>query len=485
MLDALTVFTGVFAIALAILLITVDLLLDPGLRMTDQGGTVIIFAIPPDSMIFFAAIIAMMAIITILNDVLAERMSRQVAIYGSLSLGILGALLHFAGAPAPLCLTLTALAICLFIFLWGAILSTLNSRVLIFMLMFISIFAGMVILLGTQLDSKAVFALLSLFYLISWLSMRRVSRSSLDRIVLVDRRQSIERHVRGKGNSFTLVLVGGLFGITAVLTSSIGLTLRELTSALGICLLLAGLIVAFFHRDLFSGLGDVAKRSLALVMVVGLAPFPFLDRIGQMVCICFLFVAGTINLILIIDSILETSRFNQISPFWIIGREGGTFFAGALAVPLATTLLLAFSEQGLGITILALVALSSILQIYINNQAYPLFTLPAIPSAEQHDRALEPSEVAVAPEEFGHGSALWRERIGQIAAEYRLSSRQREIMELLIRGWDLSYITTHFRISRSTAKTHISNLYRKMGIHSKQELLDMMESLRDGGTLEH
>ena len=45
----------------------------------------------------------------------------------------------------------------------------------------------------------------------------------------------------------------------------------------------------------------------------------------------------------------------------------------------------------------------------------------------------------------------------------------------MVKGRDLSYIMTCFKISRSTAKTHISNLYRKMNVHSKQELIDLME----------
>lgn len=34
-----------------------------------------------------------------------------------------------------------------------------------------------------------------------------------------------------------------------------------------------------------------------------------------------------------------------------------------------------------------------------------------------------------------------------------------------------------FYISQSTAKTHIYNIYRKFGIHSRQELLDFVEDI--------
>ena len=35
----------------------------------------------------------------------------------------------------------------------------------------------------------------------------------------------------------------------------------------------------------------------------------------------------------------------------------------------------------------------------------------------------------------------------------------------------------NFYISQSTAKTHIYNIYRKFGIHSRQELLDFVEDI--------
>ena len=34
-----------------------------------------------------------------------------------------------------------------------------------------------------------------------------------------------------------------------------------------------------------------------------------------------------------------------------------------------------------------------------------------------------------------------------------------------------------FYISQSTAKTHIYNIYRKFGVHSRQELLDFIEGI--------
>jgi DNA-binding CsgD family transcriptional regulator len=61
-------------------------------------------------------------------------------------------------------------------------------------------------------------------------------------------------------------------------------------------------------------------------------------------------------------------------------------------------------------------------------------------------------------------------------AEMRgLSARETEVLELLARGRNRSYISTQLVISEETTKTHIKRIYRKFGVHSQQTLLDMIE----------
>lgn len=61
-------------------------------------------------------------------------------------------------------------------------------------------------------------------------------------------------------------------------------------------------------------------------------------------------------------------------------------------------------------------------------------------------------------------------------AEMRgLSPRETEVLELLAKGRNCSFISTQLVISDETAKTHIKRIYRKFGVHSQQALLDMIE----------
>ncbi|WP_418256191.1 response regulator transcription factor, partial [Gordonibacter urolithinfaciens] len=60
-----------------------------------------------------------------------------------------------------------------------------------------------------------------------------------------------------------------------------------------------------------------------------------------------------------------------------------------------------------------------------------------------------------------------------------LSRRETEVMFLLAKGHNAAYIQDKLCISKSTAKTHISHIYRKLDIHNQQELLSMVEEARD------
>ena len=68
------------------------------------------------------------------------------------------------------------------------------------------------------------------------------------------------------------------------------------------------------------------------------------------------------------------------------------------------------------------------------------------------------------------------EQCRRIAQEYGLSRRELDVLPLLARGRSLPVIEEQLCISNSTARTHARNIYRKLGIHSKQELIDMVES---------
>ena len=69
----------------------------------------------------------------------------------------------------------------------------------------------------------------------------------------------------------------------------------------------------------------------------------------------------------------------------------------------------------------------------------------------------------------------FRQQCHTLAERYGLSKRELEIMMLLARGRNAGYIQDTLFISYNTVTTHRKHIYQKMGIHSQQELLDLIE----------
>ena len=63
---------------------------------------------------------------------------------------------------------------------------------------------------------------------------------------------------------------------------------------------------------------------------------------------------------------------------------------------------------------------------------------------------------------------------GAVGRQFGLTPRETEIMGKLAEGLSASAIAEGFSISESTVRTHGKNLYRKLGIHAKSELLDLI-----------
>ncbi|MGN0046262.1 MAG: response regulator transcription factor [Eggerthellaceae bacterium] len=68
-----------------------------------------------------------------------------------------------------------------------------------------------------------------------------------------------------------------------------------------------------------------------------------------------------------------------------------------------------------------------------------------------------------------------------VANCYLLSQRETEVFYYLAKGFNSAAIQQHLVISKGTAKTHIRHIYRKLNIHSQQELIDLVDATLEGG----
>lgn len=72
---------------------------------------------------------------------------------------------------------------------------------------------------------------------------------------------------------------------------------------------------------------------------------------------------------------------------------------------------------------------------------------------------------------------IYLDRISKLSAlvqqNYRLTSRETEVMELIVRGNSVSRIAEILVVSENTIRTHSKRIYSKLSIHKKQDLLDL------------
>ncbi len=74
---------------------------------------------------------------------------------------------------------------------------------------------------------------------------------------------------------------------------------------------------------------------------------------------------------------------------------------------------------------------------------------------------------------------LLDERISRIAAERGLSPREADVFALMARGRSLPYIAETLVLSENTIRSHTRRVYNKLGVHSKQELLDLVAQTQE------
>ena len=66
------------------------------------------------------------------------------------------------------------------------------------------------------------------------------------------------------------------------------------------------------------------------------------------------------------------------------------------------------------------------------------------------------------------------DRCAEIARTYKLSSREEEVLLLLAKRKTVGIIQRELFIANGTAKAHVRHIYRKLGIHTRQELFDLL-----------
>ena len=64
-----------------------------------------------------------------------------------------------------------------------------------------------------------------------------------------------------------------------------------------------------------------------------------------------------------------------------------------------------------------------------------------------------------------------------VAKRFGLTSREEDVLALLARGRTSPVIQKKLTVSHNTVKSHVRHIYAKLGVHSQQELIDLVDEM--------
>ena len=67
--------------------------------------------------------------------------------------------------------------------------------------------------------------------------------------------------------------------------------------------------------------------------------------------------------------------------------------------------------------------------------------------------------------------------LANMAERFGFSKREAEIASYLVKGRSAPYIAEALFVTTGTVKTHIKHIYRKCEVNSRQEIIDLYESM--------
>ena len=238
------------------------------------------------------------------------------------------------------------------------------------------------------------------------------------------------------------------------------------------CALLLAIGASAAHLFAYRSQGRVQQstvlRMLFPVFVVALVPMSFLNSEGALFVICNLLILGCFAFLVLVSIAFEIKGANErsASPLFFVGMSQTTL-AGGMSVGFALDLIPGvtgvFSPNVLSAVALALVIVLAILITLTQSRM--------VDAQAEVDAAVAQARAIAEQAEQGR----WKTRCAEIASGSKLSARETEVFLLLAKGRGTEHIQNKLGISSHTVKTHTYNVYKKLGVKNREELLDLVE----------
>lgn len=239
-----------------------------------------------------------------------------------------------------------------------------------------------------------------------------------------------------------------------------------------VALALLAWVVAFKRGLSFGRIWNL----VLVLMATALIFTPYLEDVLSGYLFTFVGVAQTFVIIILFLALADIARHSSYQPITV-------FAAGWLAYTLPFSLGDILGESLQAITPDASMAMAAIVWLLV------IVTLLFFDESSAGKRLIftelndEGDEDTPAKRFGAQQEALNEEKAADmlslrctaLAKELKLTPREHEILELMARGRSKTYIAEAFFISENTVRGHVKHLYAKLGVHSKQELVDRVE----------
>jgi DNA-binding CsgD family transcriptional regulator len=251
--------------------------------------------------------------------------------------------------------------------------------------------------------------------------------------------------------------IASLIGLTALaaLVLVIRVVKKEFDQIFAFRIAIIAVFPAFFPIDIGGALGG------------------FIALYGTLIASCL--VLGLLILIYYdIIAVFYKAKSSLLGIAWLgllLGALAGTFFGGTLhnSFPLLGT------EQG--ILLLSLSGLMSIISVFVATNV--LINQEMLRSARMVAADVLPTSYSIYGAMRDQSDDAGIIDAGKsIALKKGLTEREAEVMLILAKGNSLARVQESLFLSQGTVITHRNSIYKKLSIHSKQELIDYVEEVR-------
>lgn len=262
-------------------------------------------------------------------------------------------------------------------------------------------------------------------------------------------------------------IVNAAFGFAFVLLYQLGTVYLLVAMALAVLVNLCVTLCIGRDRVLpFVGAIRITMAFVTTALVCYACPSDVLKLVGLGVIVSFWFVFRTVNA----GSLAEMSLRNGFSSLYanIRGKlSSNVGFAIGIALGMGAVTI-GTGGQASRYVALALVAASVLSALFLlpfeNESDAPGFrTLSLVSVGGAGDGARAGKSTA--------------EKCALLVRRYKLSQREAEVLAYAVKGRNARHVAERLCITESTAKTHFANIYRKVNVHSQQELLDLIDLL--------